>query len=230
MPVACSDGVQNRSGLVCRVGVGSELARGRRLLRTPVGVSSLSVGVVLDQLGTPLKLIVCGNTFSSVFALLVRRPKIFQRRKLLLPNFVWTQFCILVVVCMFVFSVGFERWNLHAIRHVGLFFVRKKGDTQRMIIDARAVNERFRTPPALQMTAPEGLSRLEAGNLGELYVASKDVDNFFHRLRCLVNSRSGLPWSPLPRVSWDSPLTGFSWSAYLAQWACEETVRESILS
>ena len=62
-----------------------------------------------------------------------------------------------------------------------------------------------------------------------------------------MNSRSGLLWSPLPRLSWDSPTWkarcwsavrpsglvaqryqwGFSWSAYLAQSACEETVRKA---
>ena len=37
--------------------------------------SMLSGGVVLDRPGTPLTPTVCGNMFSSVFALLVHRPK-----------------------------------------------------------------------------------------------------------------------------------------------------------
>ena len=42
----------------------------------------LSVGVV-DWLRAPLPPTVCGNTFTNVFALLVRSPKIFHRKKLL---------------------------------------------------------------------------------------------------------------------------------------------------
>ena len=162
-------------------GVGGELARGLAAASDSVGPLTLSVGVVLDQPGTPLKPIVCGNTFSSVSALQVRRLKVYHRKKLLacfsvpgqatrlprkltavpsrdarvslpaelgdtllaydvlgtdakkflsdrrtrccchlwkcsrrltmlaLPSMIWTHFCVIVVVCMFVFSVGFER-------------------------------------------------------------------------------------------------------------------------
>ena len=47
----------------------------------------------------------------------------------------------------------------------------------------RAVNERFRKPPAIQMTSPEVLSRLEAGNIDGLYVSSGDIDSCFRRSR-----------------------------------------------
>ena len=119
-------------------------------------------------------------------------------------------------------------------RFRALFFVRKKGDKQRMIIDARAVNDRFRTPPAMQMTSLEGLSGLEARNIDGLYVASDDSDN---RLRV---SREFSEWFALEPVTegelglshldgellerstinWPCCATlplGFSWSACLAQ-------------
>ena len=67
--------------------------------------------------------------------------------------------------------------------HVGLFFVRKRRSDKQTIIDARAVNESFRTPLAMQMTSPEGLSRVEAGNIDGPYVSNGHFVNCFHRLR-----------------------------------------------
>ena len=89
-------------------------------------------------------------------------------------------------------------WNLHTKEHVGLFFVRKKGDKQRMIFDAQSVNERFPAPPAMQMTSPEKLSRLEAGNIDGLYVPIGDIDDCFRRLRV---SREFSEWFALECVT-----------------------------
>ena len=114
-------------------------------------------------------------------------------------------------------------------------------------MDARAVDERFRTPPAMQMTSPEGHSRLEAGNIltGCMWpVVTLTLVSVAYGY--LVSSRrfalepvfagelglSHLEGVLLERNTIISPRCatlpmGFSWSAYLAQSACEETQRKA---
>ena len=84
---------------------------------------------------------------------------------------------------VFMFSFSTAQPN----KHVGLFFVRRKGDTQRMIKDARAVNERFRTPQAMLMTSPEGLSRLEARNIVNRHTSHTAHFNMY---RCAQSVRT----------------------------------------
>eukprot|EP00974_Lingulodinium_polyedra_P049384 4746729-Lingulodinium_polyedra.AAC.1 len=54
------------------------------------------------------------------------------------------------------------QWTLEPQEFCGLFFVKKKGDKQRMIVDARRSNMRFKPPPGVALASPESFARLEA--------------------------------------------------------------------
>ena len=66
---------------------------------------------------------------------------------------------------------------------VGAFVVTKKGDRQRLIIDARRTNRLFRTPPSTNLGSIESWSRLECKRDETLFIAQEDVKDFFYRLR-----------------------------------------------
>lgn len=66
---------------------------------------------------------------------------------------------------------------------VGAFVVTKKGNKQRLIIDARRTNKLFRTPPTTILGSMEAWGRLEVdGDENELFLAQEDVKDFFYRL------------------------------------------------
>ena len=53
-----------------------------------------------------------------------------------------------------------EKGSCH--EQVGMFFVHKSGKNKfRLILDARRVNQRFRTPPGVALCSSESLSRIE---------------------------------------------------------------------
>ena len=83
---------------------------------------------------------------------------------------------------------------------VGLFAVWKvKGKSQRLIVDARRANARFRTPPGVDLMSSESMARMEvefteeqlgsraaycaAVEEARLYVGTADVKDCFHRMR-----------------------------------------------
>ena len=65
---------------------------------------------------------------------------------------------------------------------VGAFVVTKKGDKQRLIVDARKTNRLFRTPPTTLLGSMECWGRLEVDQEEDLFVAQEDVKDFFYRL------------------------------------------------
>ena len=66
---------------------------------------------------------------------------------------------------------------------VGAFVVTKKGDRQRLIVDARRTNRLFRTPPSTNLGSIESWARLECNPGETLFMAQEDVKDFFYRLR-----------------------------------------------
>ncbi|CAE7299586.1 UPF1 [Symbiodinium sp. CCMP2592] len=66
---------------------------------------------------------------------------------------------------------------------VGAFVVTKKGDRQRLIVDARRTNRLFRTPPSTNLGSIESWARLECSQGETLFMAQEDVKDFFYRLR-----------------------------------------------
>lgn len=65
---------------------------------------------------------------------------------------------------------------------VGAFFVTKKNNKQRLIVDARKTNRLFRTPPSTAMGSMECWGRLELSQKDDLFIAQEDVKDFFYRL------------------------------------------------
>ena len=65
---------------------------------------------------------------------------------------------------------------------VGAFFVTKKNNKQRLIVDARKTNRLFRTPPSTSMGSMECWGRLELSQEDDLFIAQEDVKDFFYRL------------------------------------------------
>ena len=65
---------------------------------------------------------------------------------------------------------------------VGAFFVTKKNNKQRLIVDARKTNRLFRTPPSTSMGSMECWGRMELSMDDDLFIAQEDVKDFFYRL------------------------------------------------
>ena len=66
---------------------------------------------------------------------------------------------------------------------VGAFVVTKKGNKQRLIIDARRTNKLFRTPPTTVLGSLDAWGRLEVcDGSSNLFMAQEDVKDFFYRL------------------------------------------------
>lgn len=75
------------------------------------------------------------------------------------------------------------RFTKHPRCQVGVFMVTKKGDKQRLILDARPANRLFRRPPTTILGSSEAWNRLEVKEGCELFVAQEDVKDFFYRLQ-----------------------------------------------
>ena len=141
-------------------------------------------------------------------------------------------------------SLGMVRLSLDAECECGVFCVWKKNGKQRVIVDARCINQRCKKPPSVRLCSGDGLGRLELPQELHLHVAQADVDNCFHRMRMPTEMQR---WFSLPRISAanlggvrigreypnDStpvfPLLetlpmGFSWSLFFAQSAHEAIV------
>ena len=80
-------------------------------------------------------------------------------------------------------SLGMVRLSLDAECECGVFCVWKKNGMQRVVVDARSINQRCRRPPPVRLCSGDGLGRLELPQEMHLHVAQADVDNCFHRMR-----------------------------------------------
>ena len=58
-------------------------------------------------------------------------------------------------------KVGLVRTSATCRCQVGLFFVKNKGDRQRLILDCRPANRLFKSPPGVGLVSGDGLSRIE---------------------------------------------------------------------
>ena len=80
----------------------------------------------------------------------------------------------------------------------GLFFVTKKNDKQRMILDAKPANWYFREPPTTQNASGSSFASLRVPEDKELYIANYDVKDFLYRLG--IDEELG-KWFGLPAFS-----------------------------
>ena len=86
----------------------------------------------------------------------------------------YAEFVVDLVAC------GVVGFTLHPKVVIGTFFVRKKKDRQRLVLDCRRTNALFRRAPAPDMGAAESLQRLEAPPGTPVYEASADIKNCFY--------------------------------------------------
>lgn len=120
------------------------------------------------------------------------------------------------------------------------FFVAKKSGALRLVLDCRAVNQRFRQPPAMKMAAGSSWSNLQVPPGQTLYIAQSDIRDYFYSLPlpvelqryfCLpaIPGRLLADWGVLPQHGCDfddegmvhpmfvvTPM-GWSWAMYWAQ-------------
>jgi integrase len=65
----------------------------------------------------------------------------------------------------------------------GLFATPKKGDAQRLVVDARPSNAVWVPSPKVHLPTPDLISQLQAKDGQSYYAAKADLDNYYHRLR-----------------------------------------------
>ena len=65
---------------------------------------------------------------------------------------------------------------------LGIFFVRKKNGSQRLIFDTRILNHRFIDPPSTDLPSADAFTRLETVPNMPFYVGSGDLANAFYTL------------------------------------------------
>lgn len=65
---------------------------------------------------------------------------------------------------------------------VTIFFVKKKGNKLRMILDCRLANTHFREPEGIQLASADSLSKMELPEDTPLYMASADLQNAFYTM------------------------------------------------
>jgi len=92
---------------------------------------------------------------------------------------------------------GLLRWTRTPKEHVGVFFVKKKNGRLRMVIDARASNVHFVSPPGVDLATSDALGRIElvvgpgadvgadmgAVPAGQVHIGTTDIKDCFYRMR-----------------------------------------------
>lgn len=68
------------------------------------------------------------------------------------------------------------------VEEAGIFFVKKKGDRLRMILDCRRSNCWFKEPKGVKLTTGESLSKIRVKENQQLFVCSADLANAFYTL------------------------------------------------
>ena len=88
------------------------------------------------------------------------------------------------------YDAGMLTWKNSGRKRVegvlGVFFVKKKDGTLRIIFDTRVLNSKFKKPPKTQLPSAAGFGNLECvsenGLQSDLFLASADVRNAFYTL------------------------------------------------
>ena len=144
-------------------------------------------------------------------------------------------------------DLGLIAWTTEPMEFASIFFVAKKDNSQRLIIDARRANRRFKRPPHVDLITSEGLSRIEQYGEGDddyrFTMGLGDVNNCFHRLkmppgmhRCFALEPINSKYTPLKNeLQTGTPVypclssfpMGFSWSLWVAQ-RCGETLLSQV--
>ena len=95
-------------------------------------------------------------------------------------------------------ELGLVEYSLEKSREeVGLFFVKKKNNKLRLIMDCRRSNCHFEEPQSVQLATGDALSRIEVEEGAELFMASADLQNAFYTMGMPEALR---PWFGLRRL------------------------------
>ncbi|OLQ05790.1 hypothetical protein AK812_SmicGene10971 [Symbiodinium microadriaticum] len=130
---------------------------------------------------------------------------------------------------------------------VGLFFVSKKANKLRLIIDARRSNAHFRPPSYVHLATGDSLSRLEVDPETELTICTADLKDAFYHLSLPEELRTYFTLAPIdgkflsvkevggqrvkPGVMYYPRLAvvpmGWSWALYICQTLHENLVAQA---
>ena len=77
------------------------------------------------------------------------------------------------------FERGLLQWTIRPVDLVALFFVHKKQDMLRFILDVRRPNGRVKTPPGVVLAGAESFANLEVEGHSELWSSDTDIENCF---------------------------------------------------
>jgi hypothetical protein len=99
-----------------------------------------------------------------------------------------------------VFAAKVHRPNDGREIYNGSFLRKKENNTLRLIGDCRRTNRYFRSPTSIDLVTGEGFSGIELDDSAlehELFIATGDVDNCFHRMRLTGWLRHYFCWPPI---------------------------------
>jgi hypothetical protein len=65
---------------------------------------------------------------------------------------------------------------------LGVFFVRKKNNKQRLIFDTRILNEKFIDPPKTDLPSADAFTRMDIDGIAPFFIGSGDLANAFYTL------------------------------------------------
>eukprot|EP00438_Fugacium_kawagutii_P014095 Skav231798 [mRNA] locus=scaffold734:131220:155475:+ [translate_table: standard] len=137
-----------------------------------------------------------------------------------------------------------------SVEQVGIFFVKKKGDRLRMILDCRRSNCHFSDPDPIQLATGEAMGRIQLDKDEVLYTASADLQNAFYtmempeqlrpffglrRVQAKQMSMQELHGNPIDPDSWLYPVVrvipmGWSWAMWWCQTLAERICERSGLT
>ncbi|CAK0814691.1 unnamed protein product, partial [Prorocentrum cordatum] len=144
-------------------------------------------------------------------------------------------------------SIGVLRWCAAVKERATVFCVKKKSGMQRLVVDARRSNRRFRDPPGVELATAESLGLIEVDDDVEVFISTGDVRDAFYRFKIDVELSRYFGLPPLraeelhlheAEGEWLSPdrwvhpcfavlPMGFKWSLYLVQEAVTKQVEDA---
>ena len=134
--------------------------------------------------------------------------------------------------CVFIkdlFEKGMLQFTSHPRDLISPFFVAKKSGKQRLVLDCRAVNQRFRPPPRVALAAGYSWSRLHIPEGETLFTAQSDIRDYFYSLSLPAELRELFCLPPIPHsllLEWQVPfeLGGCCASSGGWVWPCMRVV------
>ena len=113
--------------------------------------------------------------------------------------------------CVFIedlFEKGMLPFTSHPRDLISPFFVAKKSGKLRLVLDCRAVKQRFRPPPRVALAAGYSWSRLHIPEGETLFTAQSDIRNYFYSMSLPAELRELFCLSHIPHsllLEWQVP-------------------------